>query len=887
MRTTFFKTEITDRLTPSIQTVNEVLDIFNKADIKNIGKNTPYVIINRNEQLKDAIKTINTPSKRVLLINGFYGVGKTEFVKTLFYCLDSSVLRFYYECSQVTNLDDIIVSLYSYLNMFFKKNTELARDLKVSPSLSVDRKVIEYIKNLKRPLIITIDSLEHLIDKNFTLTDSEVAKFLNYLMKFPNIKLIISSQKLLASGLNLTEQNTYRVKLGGIDESHSLQILKGNDVNAYDNILCQAYEITRGYPEGLFWFINGVKNLNITPFDLIGEYTSRKDSFEEYMMEKSCISISSDCIKLARFLAVLRHSVKIGLLQTLNVEGDLDKKIKTLKDLMIITENDGYYYIKPMIKSLIYKQMPLNEKNKIHNFLHEFYSNQIPKPIHERMITLSRKLLHTEQFYHFQITNKLKPNFNILASTPQQYYDYKASTSPAFKKIQQEIHKAPQSHDVEIESIFENDDEKSSHTDINFKKKLLETLHEMDDDDLGIELSEDERRLLIDDTNIDSSPEELKESSKLIIPIFFEEEQALKTQPIKISIEDQKNQLLQKANSYATNRKFDLAFSEYKKAWNLLKSLGEEADCIKISITIANLLTDMHKFEEATSYFNDAIKFYQNKNDFVAASRVSNMLASSLSESYKHDEALKVFKRVISEKKENVDNQILSEAYAGLGEIYDYRQNSELAINNYLQALKISDNKEQSASISFKLALVYDDNNNVNKALEYYKKCAEYDNLEQNIFLAESLANIAAIYQENNNFSNAKIYYLKSLEVDKFNKNFDGEYKTINKLANISISNGDNSKALEFLLIGIDSAKKSKDLYLIAGALFNAGEFYLSIKDYEKALKSFILSKKTIGSTISTDSSEKIDRKIRTIMSELGEVHFNIIMERLKRSKGH
>ncbi|MEI7473864.1 MAG: tetratricopeptide repeat protein [bacterium] len=894
MRKSFFKTALTDNISPSIQEFDGILDVLNKAKVKHINKNTPYILINRNEHFKEAIRTINSEMRKALVINGFYGVGKTEFIKSLFLSLDDSILRFYYECSQITNLDDIIVSLYSYLNKFFKKNTELARDIKASSTLSIDRKVIEYIKNLKRPLIIAIDSLEFLTDKNFNFADEEIAKFLNYLLKFPNIKLIISSQKLLVSGLNLNEKNSSRIKLGGLDDNHALQIFKDHNLIGYENTLYQAFEITRGYPESLLWFINGVINLKITPFDLIGEYSSRKESFEEYIIEKIYDIIPQDCIKLCRFLSALRHPVKISLLQKLNAEGDLEHKINKLKELMIVTDNNGNYYIKPMIKNLIYKHIATNEKGKIHNFLHEFYSNQIPKPINEREITLSRKLLHTEQYYHYKISTKFKTNFNILASTPNQFYDFKKSQMPPAQKNpnKQEKQQSKNIENTNEESVLNFEDNETVNIDNNFKKKLIETIQDMDDDDLGFELSDDEKKLLEEESINEDLSREKTDPSKLIIPIFFQENDQTTEQEEKISPTQERKELLEKADEFQKAHKLDLAFYQYKKALNLSKSLGDKKQVAQISIQIADILAEMHKYEDAAVYYNESIDFYQQENDYITANKVNNMLGNAYSESYKHDEALKAFKRVINDKNNNLNNEILSEAYTGLAEIYDYRKNAELAITYYLKSLQFAEknetaqSKEQYALTAFKLALVYDDMNNISKALEYYKKCAEFQNIEQNIFLAEALANIAAIYEENNNFDNALNFYQKSLNVDRINKNFDGEYKTINKLANIYIYQGNNDKALDYLNMGLESAKSSKDIYLVAGSLFDLGDFFLNVRDYEKSLKNFILSRKTIGATISTDSSEKIDRKIRQIMNEIGEVRFNIIMERIKNAKG-
>lgn len=888
---TFFKSDIIENINPSSDNNIRVDELLQKKQLKNIKKNTSYLLINRNEYIKEAIRTINSNYKKILFINGFCGSGKTLFVKTLFSLLEDFVLRFYYDCSAVTNLDDIIVSLYTYLNSILSKNPEFLKNEKITQNPSIDRKLIEYLKSLKRPIIIAIDSFEHLTDKNFNLNDNEIAKFLNYLTKFPNIKLIISSQKLLLSGLNLNENNSFSIKLGGLDDTHAVMLLKDNNINAFESTLYQAYEATRGYPESLFLLINGIQNLNTNVFDLISEYSTGQNAFEEFIYKKLYNLIPQECLKLCKFLSTIRHPIKAELIKKLNLIDNVEDNLKLLTEKMILSQNDENYYLKTIINDLIYSQIHFSEKTKIHNFLHEFYSGQIPKPLTERDVTLSRKLLHSEQYYHYKIASKFKTNLNILTANPNQYFEFKNTAQPSLPRQSKQEDKNNEAKKIEENILnIEDNEEDNIEVDNKFKKKLIETIQEMDDDDLGIELSEEERKLLEGTTSDENTDNENYNNDKLIIPIFFEEEEnKTESQEKTLSPIEQKLELIQKAKSFKSENKLDLALKEYKKALELSKLLSDKKQTAEIYSNMANILTEMHKFEEAGKYYNTAIEYFELENDYLSANKISNILGNAYIESYKHDDAIKIFRKVITEKKEHTNKQVLAEAYSGLAEIYDYRRTPELAVKYYLLAYENAikeKNDKLISSIAFKLALVYDDMGKVNKALEFYKKCANISETNKNPYIAEALANIAAIYEENNNLDNAVNFYLKSLEIDKTNKNFDGEYKTLLKLANIYLFTNNKHKALEYILEGLETAKLSGDIYLIAGSLFELGDFYLNAKDYEKAVKNFILSKKTIGATISTDSSEKIDRKIRQIVEEIGETRFNIIIERLKHSKG-
>ena len=75
---------------------------------------------------------------------------------------------------------------------------------------------------------------------------------------------------------------------------------------------------------------------------------------------------------------------------------------------MLVCSNNHSYYIKDTIKNIIYSTIPSHERFKIHKYLHQLYSEQIPKKPDERILKISRKLLHSEQYYHFICYSRLE-----------------------------------------------------------------------------------------------------------------------------------------------------------------------------------------------------------------------------------------------------------------------------------------------------------------------------------------------------------------------------------------------------------------------------------------------------------------------------------------------
>ena len=844
--TIFIKETFIKALTSPISTIEEAKSVF-KNDMP---QGALYNLVNRNEYIKETCQALNSNDQKLIFINGFQGTGKTEFIKTLMYALEENILNFYYECSPITHLDDIILSLFNYLKKIAIKNPEYKRAFKISNSQSIDERLMNFIKTINIPLLIVIDGFENLTNDNPSEEQKELIHFLEFLSSIPEIKIIISGRKI---GLSSLKADPYEIRLSGLEESEASKVLKDNEIIETESGLQQIFQVTRGYPENLLWFSNAVNTLKISSFDLLQEYYAKEQkSFEEFIYQKIYKAVPDEFLKTIYFLTTIRHSITLETLEKLNFTSNIPEKLSYLTSKMMLTQNKEVFYIKSLLKNTIYSNISPNEKKQIHRYLYEIYSEQISKKLEERIFPISRKLLYSEQYYHYMcLTNYGDKSLPDLKATTL------SNLKPDFKYLYTNITDSLFVGNKETESAVILDDKQehknpaATHTtakanqDVN--KNILNTNIDIASD-LKIELSEEEKALLSENESISDSQEEMPRQ--------------LFTDP-QISVQSSRDD---KAENKASN------------------SLEGKIQNLKSE---ANTLYENGKFDEAAKKFEESLVLYEILKDKVNVNRTLISIANTYNEGYRHDVALMYYYRILSSENETTEIEPKIEAFCGIADIYDYREDFENALKFYQKAFEEaekSNNIRQKANVCFKKALAYDDLGDLGKALEFYLKNTNIsDNIEVNPNIAAAYANMAAIYEEREDLNKAKEYYSESLKFDKLLNNKEGQFETLSNIGNIYFESFDYQNANDCFHEALAIARETGDAYKIAMSCLDIGDIYLQEKHFEKALKAFIIAGKTIEKTISTDSREKIDRRLKKVMGEIGEHNFKKIIEKLKK----
>jgi len=845
VNTNFIQESFIKAITSSINNFEDARSVFKNE----VPQGVLYNLINRSEYLKETCLALNSDEQKLISLRGFQGTGKTEFINTLTLALEENVLNFYYECSSITHLDDIILSLFNYLKKIVIKNPEYKRAFKISNSQSIDERLMNYVKSINIPLLIIIDGFENLLNDNIAEEQKELMHFLDFLSSLSEIKIIISGHRVNFESLSI---EPFEIRLGGLDETEANKLLKNNGITENESGFQQIFQVTRGYPENILWFSNAVNALETTSFDLMKEYYAKEQkSFEEFIYKKIFKTIPDEFLKTLYFLTAIRHSISLDILEKLNFDSGISEKIDFLVLKMLLTQNRNGFYIKNLLKNTIYSNFSTDEKKQIHRYLYEIYSEQISKKLEERIFPVSRKLLYSEQYYHYMC---------LINCGDKSLPDLKTTTlsnlKPDFKYLYTNI----------TDSLFTGKQdnpsptvETESKTDVIPKGKQapennLETTIQVPTD-YKIELSEDEKALLEEENNLNepavTSPEKLTEQ-----PLHFAQD----------------------------NREF----LEEKKPQDDKKSGLEQ----KIENLNSNAKTfyENGKFDEAAKKYEEALVLYEILKDKTNVNRTLILIANTYSDGYRHDVALMYYNRILNLEKDVTETEPRIEALCGIADIYDYREDFGNALKFYEKALEeaeISNNTKQKANICFKKALAYDDFGDFDRALEFYLKNTEISgNIEINPNIAAAYANIAAIYEEREDLHKAKKYYTESLNFDKLMNNTEGQYESLSNLGNIEFEMFNYQEANEYFHKALIIAKETGDAYKIAMSYLDIGDIYFQEKHYEKALKAFIIAGKTIDKTISTDSREKIDRRLKKVINEIGEHNFKQIIEKLKKKHG-
>jgi len=861
----FIKNTVSEFLASSVETPEDIRVFLPFNEIQN---DFIYCFINRKEYLNEIFDSLNSKDQNLILISGFQGTGKTTLIKSLDTVLEENVLYFYYECSLITNLDDIILSLYRFLHKYFAKDPEYTRTDKGFGNNSIDERLINYLRSLKRPLLIAIDGFENILKEKFEPFDKELNNFINYLLKIQTVKLIISGKKLPLE-LNLDKDKTLSVKLGGLDETEALKILNNSNIDCSENTLYQLYEISRGYPESIMLFISAVKELKLDAFDIIKDYALSNDGFEDYIVKKIYDNITDSSKHLTWYLSLIRNFIDISAIKKLNIINNPEDTVKYLQSCKVLTYTSNAYYIKKSLKNYIYKIIPHSEKIKIHKYLHELYSEQISKKLEDRIFPISRKLLHSEQYYHYICLTKLDKNFSLDSNQKIQYMTDSHLVSLYSLKNSETSVDIPDKQDNQQEEIIE-------------KNKNQGNLLSKDvyiDADLTIELTDEEKLLL----NEESSKNNDNEVSNNITEYNISVNQEVNSN----SAEDLRDYYLNISNIQITKDKADFIMDNLKKAYEISENINDISSLANISLSIASVLKEVNKMNAAIEYYNKAYHIFTGLNDNLNAVQTILNLANIYSECFKHDMAIQYYQKILDNTDSKIPEKTCIEALIGIGEIYDYREELDFALRFYKEAYEKAMNvadEEIRAVVCFKLALVYDDMKNFDKALQFYRRsieiCSDY---EKNPNLSSSYANIAAIYEEIDDKSQAKEYYLKSLEIDTKMNSWEDQYKTLSRLGNLYFESGNINNAFDSFHRELAVAKMINDPYFIAMSFLDIGDVHFYLKNYEKAVKAFILARKTIGNTISTDSKEKIERRFRHVIAEISETKFNTILKSLSK----
>jgi tetratricopeptide (TPR) repeat protein len=826
------------------------------------GKIDADFAVNYIEKIKEFYNALNNNSK-IIILKGLQGTGKTSLLNLARLSLNENVYCFYYNCSEISTLDDIFFALYKDIaKSDYRKDFEHKSTLK---NQSIDERIINFLKKLKIPFLFILDSFENMTGEHNEIESEEFQNFISYLSKLPFVKIIASGRVVSEETFHIDSTFISTLRIQPFEEMQCQRLLKSLSLEVSSHLNYEIYKVSKGYPFNIMLFTKVTEKTGVSPFDILKDFAAQKLGIEEYLVKKLYTLLPSSAAKrLLWYLCCIRNPLSIAALEKVAPVENLKELVNLLQENILIVNQDKELYVKDFIKNAVYELIPTNEKISIHNFFNKLYKENIPLKPSERLIGLSRASMHSEKYYHYTSSLRLEKNYQTIGMSLSKNKENQPSM-PAADKIKY------------LSSLAVNVDYKSTKipqkpiNSVNIRKNdsTISTI-DIDEENLNIQLSEEEKKLLKDFPTTE--------------PINFENEidEDQNVEADKSEFEE----LIFSAEKAELNNEHTAALDFYNQALHIAENENNNTAKAFILHKQGVNFNKLARFEDAYDHLKKSKELYIEAKDFDGLNLVNLSTGKAYSDNFKYNEAMDYFQDILKSHN-NPTNSILTEALIELADIYEYKNETQKAFDYYNKGLQNSiemNNKPNLCRIYFKLGLMNDDTSEIEKAVENYSKCIQAsDNPIINNYLASAYSNLANIFEEDGETEKAIDYYKKALETDIQILNFHGQCQTLSALGNLYFNQNNKKEALKYFHKEVETAKITQDSYCIASAYLETGDLYLSLNNFENAIKSFLVAKKNIAHTISTDSKEKIERRFNSILEKIGETKYRDILDKLRK----
>ena len=774
----------------------------------------------------------------LLYITGFQGSGKSEIVNRAMDNINKDdILLFRHLCFENSAIDDFLLSFYDTLR-YYSINKKI--NLKKSLTENFAQKVSFYFKNLNKKSIIIIDNFE-IISKN-----SEIIDFLAALGKYESVKLILISRILNQDffekkGLHYeiidivpNDYSTFKLKI-----ECALENYKESDIE-------ELFKQTKGYELYLSMALRYIATVNTSLREFMEEFKKRRLDFDDFLLSKIVSLVPPIYLPFLQNMSCLNHSVTINFIEKYRF-GDISL-VNYLYRKLLISKFDDEIYLKDYLKQYFLNSLSLKEKINNYKNLIQIYENELCKSPKDRLLRLSRESIRKQIDF---VKSKI-PNVSPMQTLQNNNFSYISQTrsapTPWYRKMAASAKKkfeTPTSSETPMAApIFTENSLSEEEKELieNFRKNKIKS-QETEGAALAVE-----KPAKLDITLIFDKIKEFEENFDYKSAIQALTEFLSDTEDNNIK----KDIYLKLAKNYTKINNFEEALKNYNFTEEICKKAGNNAGLIEIKVLKANLYKNLYRFEKAKNCLNEAI---------------------------------------ILDSETSKTNKI--RAYIVLGEIFESENNFEKALENYKNALELS-NDEQSdnillAEIYFKIALLYDDGQNPKTALEFYEKsiiaCQNVDITTDSEILSTSFTNTGLIYADiwsesglESDFKKSLENFRSALEIDRKEENYNGIYFTSKQLAEL-LRDTNPLKASEYLNLTLDAAIKLDDSFKIALSYLEIGDYNYNIQDNKAALKNYCMAKKALGANISNENEERISVRINDMKIKMNNKDFMEILK--------
>ena len=793
--------------------------------IKDITKECPIdpCLLENNEKQIGQFCDFLQGDKKLLLVNGYRGSGKTKIVNFISDSLDTEALVLQYKCIETTILDDMLLGFFEYFRYYtgFGKITPPKNKVE-----NFTQKINSYFNTITNPILIVIDSFQSLMKEHST----EIIDFIKHLTTFPNVKVIIVSKT--APVKEFSDIDFDQVTILAFSQKIFEKFIRNNGIKQIGVISNEFYKLTKGYYNNIVLSLNimNLRQLNLVSF--LEMYSKSYMPFPEFVIREAMDLVDPVSIHLFRLLTVMRIPIHINLLQSLHLfdEGRASFYVQN----SFLTTNGDHLYLKDYFRDIIEHQIPENVMIKLHSACIDLYNTQLPlKPL-ERDLRLSRQTMRNEIEYHSLFIPK-KP---VLKQPPKNIpVEPVLAKQGELKMVNPEIENNPPTPEEIAEETHEEKLNKIS--------------------------------FIVEDETLDNIADSIKDYIDTTVENKkFEEE----------SLEMNLSQLLNAAKDEEQKYNYKNVVKLYQQALTKTEDENFYTFLPTIYIKLAKAYQNLSDWYEALECYTQAEDFYVNTSNSEKVSEIKLEIANIYYLMYKLENAKFILNEL--EKTPNLPNELKikinltgAKITTNPDEEYEYYKKS-------IPLVEINTDKTMVAELYYKYAVANDEKDNPRGAVQFYKKCINVDkNPNINPYLSMALANLAELYDEAGSPQQAIKYYKESIEIDLNNKNYNGLYYSATHLGEIYLSINE-TQAFQYMNKALEYAKLLKEPYYEAQAFLDIGDFYYKQRKNELAYKYFMEAYKVAKISFTKENLNKITSRIEDLKPRFSEDQFKQLQEK-------
>ncbi|MEO9870884.1 tetratricopeptide repeat protein [Ekhidna sp.] len=294
--------------------------------------------------------------------------------------------------------------------------------------------------------------------------------------------------------------------------------------------------------------------------------------------------------------------------------------------------------------------------------------------------------------------------------------------------------------------------------------------------------------------------------------------------------------------------KYDEPEEAANHAWEALKlasNLNFKRGVVESQLVIGSFLDTRSNYDSALHVFEQALTLSERMKYRKGIMEALLGIGKTLRNVSKWDEAIPPLLRCIEMADLNMgDSIIVATSYNHLGNIYSDQNQFEKALDYYHKCLALlPDTDRAKAVVTLNIGLIHFRFGDLNKALEYYLECLKVaESLKEKLIIAHCYQKLGMVKRSLDEYDEAKRYY--NLAIQQFELINDRSMVAYlhSNIANVYSDQEDYGQAIEQLLPSLQIQKEISDLVGQCYTLVNIGTNYMKIKEYQKAEQYLLLA---------------------------------------------